>query len=74
MEIVFALTFSGMVTSNEQKYGPICVVFALMAWLIAIGVVVILGAAVGMVWRERDLSLRRAITRPLGPRQRVEPR
>ena len=57
MEIVFSFTFSGMVTSNQQKYGSIGVVFALMAWLIAIGVVVILGAIVGVVWRERQLSL-----------------
>ena len=36
------------------------VVFALMSWLIAIGVVIILGAVAGIVWRERDLSFRAA--------------
>lgn len=56
MEIVFAFSFSGMVISNQKHYGPIGVIFALMTWLIAIGVVVILGAGVGVVWRERRLS------------------
>jgi len=31
-----------------------------MAYLIAIGVVIILGAAVGLVWQERNLSFRAA--------------
>jgi membrane protein len=60
------------VISNHQKYGPIGVVFALMSWLIAIGVVIILGAVVGLVWRERGLSLSSAFRRlrqgPLGKR------
>lgn len=53
MEAVFAVTFSGMVISNDQKYGPIGIVFSLMSYLIAIGVVVILGAVTGLVWQER---------------------
>ena len=56
MEAVFSVIFSGMVTSYDKKYGPIGVVFALMSWLIAIGVVIILGAVAGIVWRERNLS------------------
>jgi membrane protein len=56
MEIVFWLTFSNTVISNDKKYGPIGVVFALMSWLIAIGVVIILGAVAGIVWRERGLT------------------
>ena len=55
MEAVFSVTLSGMVISNNQKYGPIGVVFALMSWLIAIGVVIILGAVAGVVWREWNL-------------------
>ena len=51
MEAVFSVIFSGMVTSDDKKYGPIGVVFALMSWLIAIGVVIILGAVAGIVWR-----------------------
>ena len=53
MEAVFAVTFSGMLTSNDRKYGPIGIVFSLMSYLIAIGVVVILGAVTGLVWQER---------------------
>jgi membrane protein len=60
MEAVFSFIFSGTVISDDKKYGPIGVVFALMSWLIAIGVVIILGAVVGLVWRERDLSFSRA--------------
>jgi membrane protein len=62
MEAVFAVVFSGMVTSNYQKYGPIGIVFALVSYLIATGVVVILGAVAGIVWRERGLSFRAAFT------------
>ena len=58
MEAVFAVTFSGMVTSNDQKYGSIGIVFCLMSYLIAIGVVVILGAVTGLVWQERGMSFR----------------
>jgi membrane protein len=50
-----------MVISNSKEYGPIGVVFALMAYLIAIGVVVILGAVTGIVWQERRLSFRAAL-------------
>lgn len=58
MNLVFSFFFSGMVISNSKEYGPIGVVFALMAYLIAIGVVVILGAVTGVVWQERGLSFR----------------
>jgi membrane protein len=71
MELVFFLTFSNMVIANHRKYGPIGVVFSLMSWLIAIGVVIVLGAVVGIVWRERGLHFRSALSRirtPLRPR------
>ncbi len=61
MEAVFSVIFSGMVTSDDQKYGPIGDVFALMSWLIAIGVVIILGAVAGIVWQERNLSFKAAV-------------
>jgi membrane protein len=61
MEAVFSIVFSGIVTSDDKKYGPIGVVFALMSWLIAIGVVIILGAVAGIVWQERNLSFRAAL-------------
>lgn len=60
MEAVFSVVFSGIVTSDDKKYGPIGVVFALMSWLIAIGVVIILGVVTGIVWQERNLSFRTA--------------
>ena len=53
MDGVFAVTFSGTITSNDEKYGPIGIVFALMSYFIAIGVVIILGAITGVVWQER---------------------
>jgi membrane protein len=56
MEVVFSIIFSSTVISDDKKYGSIGVVFALMSWLIAIGVVIILGAVAGVVWRERSLS------------------
>ena len=61
MEAVFSVFFSSTVISDDKKYGPIGVVFALMSWLIAIGVVIILGAVVGIVWQERNLSFRAAL-------------
>ena len=54
MEVVFSLVFSAMVISDDNKYGPIGIIFALLSYLIAIGVVVILGAVVGLVWQERS--------------------
>ena len=44
--------FSAMVISDETRYGPIGIIFALLSYLIAIGVV-ILGAATGLAWHQR---------------------
>ena len=63
MDLVFRLTFSNSVISDYNKYGAIGVVFAFMSWLIAIGVVIILGAIVGLVWREQGLSFSAAVRR-----------
>ena len=54
METVFSLFFSAMVISDDTEYGPIGVIFALLSYLIAIGVVVILAAVAGLVWHERS--------------------
>ncbi len=70
MEIVFSIIFSGTVISDDKKYGPIGVVFALMSWLIAIGVVIILGAVVGLVWREQNLAFSSAFRWLLRPSRR----
>ena len=56
MLAVFSVIFSGMIISYDQKYGPIGVVFGLVSFFIAIGVVIILGAAVGLMWQDRGLS------------------
>ncbi len=39
--------------SDSRLYGPIGVVFTLMIWFIAIGAVIVLGAAAGATWAER---------------------
>lgn len=61
MLVFFHLLFSGMVTSSDQEYGPIGVVFDLMSFFIAVGVVITLGAATGMMWHDRGLSFRAAV-------------
>jgi membrane protein len=53
MVVVFRLTLSSTIASNYMKYGPAGVVFAIMTYLIAIGVVIILGALLGVAWRAR---------------------
>jgi membrane protein len=54
MEIVFRLTLSTTIVSDYRKYGSIGVVFAIMSLLIAVGVVIMLGALLGVAWRERE--------------------
>jgi membrane protein len=71
MELVFSIVFSSTVISDNNKYGPIGVVFALMSWLIAIGVVIMLGAVAGVVWRERGMSFSAGVTKVW--RKRREP-
>jgi membrane protein len=61
MYAVFSVIFSGMVISYDQKYGPIGVVFGLMSYFIAVGVVITLGAAVGLMWQDRGLSFGAAV-------------
>jgi membrane protein len=53
MIVVFRLTMSDTVITDYRKYGASGVVLALVSFLIAVGVVIILGAVVGQVWRER---------------------
>jgi membrane protein len=56
MVIVFSLVFSETVITDDKKYGPIGVTFGFMAYFIAIGVVIILGAVIGVFWREARAS------------------
>jgi membrane protein len=58
MQTVFSLVFPAMVISDEHTYGPIGTIFALLSYLIAIGVVVILGAVAGRAWDERNPRFR----------------
>jgi len=51
--LAFRLTLSGTITSSYTKYGTIGVVFVIMSLFIAIGVVIVLGALLGVAWRER---------------------
>lgn len=53
MTITFRLTMSDTVITDYRRYGGVGVIIAFMSYLIAIGVVIVLGAVVGMVWRER---------------------
>lgn len=52
MMVVFRFVMSDSIISNYRKYGAIGVIFTGMSFLIAIGVVIILGAIFGVVWRE----------------------
>jgi membrane protein len=61
MEVAFSIILSSTIISDDKKYGTVGVVFALMSWFIAIGVVIILGAIVGVVWRDRGLSFKAAL-------------
>ena len=56
MVAVFSATFSGMVISSDDRYGPIGIVFDLLSYMLAIGVVIILGAVAGIVWQERCVA------------------
>jgi membrane protein len=53
MVIFFRLTLSNTIASDYRRYGSAGVVFATMTLLIAIGVVMVLGALLGVAWRER---------------------
>ncbi|MFG2333991.1 YhjD/YihY/BrkB family envelope integrity protein [Streptomyces sp. NPDC048604] len=61
MIAVFSAIFSDLIVSYNQRYGAIGTVFALMSFFIAIGVVLVLGAALGLVWTEHGLSFRAAV-------------
>jgi membrane protein len=61
MVAAFSVFFSNVVISENKEYGPIGMIFALMTYLIAIGIVIILGAVVGLAWQEQGLSLAAAL-------------
>lgn len=45
--------FSSEIVSDSKLYGTIGVVFSLLTWFIAIGAVIVLGAAAGATWEQR---------------------
>lgn len=49
-----SLYFSSALISEDRLYGTLGIVFILMTWFIAIGAVIVLGAACGAVWQERS--------------------
>jgi membrane protein len=53
MVIAFRLTMSSTITAQYNRYGSIGVLFVIMTLLIAIGVVIMLGAVIGLAWQER---------------------
>ena len=53
LAIVSHVYFSAAIVSSGNAYGAIGVFFVIMIWLISVGVVVALGAVVGVVWQER---------------------
>ncbi len=53
LAVFSSIYFSSALIEEHRLYGTIGVVFILMAWLIAIGAVVVLGAAGGAVWQAR---------------------
>jgi membrane protein len=57
-----ALFFSNSIISDENSYGPVGVVMILLSYMIAIGVVVHLGAVVGRRWNDRHPA-----TQPVAP-------
>lgn len=61
MAAVFSVTFSGMVISSDQRYGPIGIALDLLSYTLAAGVVIIVGAVLRIVWQERGLSFRAAL-------------
>jgi membrane protein len=48
-----SIYFSSSVVSDSRLYGTIGAVFSLLAWFIAVGAVVVLGAVVGEIWQQR---------------------
>jgi membrane protein len=52
LELFSAAYFSPTIVSDSRLYGTIGVVFSLMIWFIAIGVVIVLGAVAGATWNQ----------------------
>ena len=53
LELFSSVYFSAAVISDSRLYGTIGVVFSFLTWFIAIGAVIVLGAAAGATWTQR---------------------
>lgn len=53
LELFSSAYFSREVITDSNLYGKIGVVFILLTWFIAIGAVIVLGAAAGATWEQR---------------------
>lgn len=70
MGVFMALFVSDSIVSNYASYGPMGVVFVILSWFMAFGVVVTGGALVGAAWRRRSSGgPRQGGPRQGGPRQ-----
>jgi membrane protein len=48
-----SISLSSSIVSDSKLYGTIGVVFTLLTWFVLVGVVLVLGAALGAVWQNR---------------------
>jgi membrane protein len=53
LELFSSVYFSSSIISDSKLYGTIGVIFTLMIWFIAVGAVIVLGAAAGAAWEQR---------------------
>jgi membrane protein len=58
LELFSAAYFSLAIISDSRLYGTIGVVFSLIIWFIAIGAMIVLGAAAGATWNEQKARSR----------------
>jgi membrane protein len=64
LSVFSSIFFSTSIVSNEKLYGPVGLVLVLLTHLIAIGVVIHLGAVFGRMWNERHASPERPAAHP----------
>jgi membrane protein len=58
LELFSAAYFSTAIVSDSRLYGTIGVVFSLMIWFTAIGIVIVLGAVAGETWNQHKVVAR----------------
>ena len=53
LAVFSSLYFSSAIRSEQRLFGEVGVIFILLIWFIAVGAVIVLGAACGAVWQDR---------------------